>query len=242
MIIYMKKVLLLVFMLIFLVGCGKNENELIMVTEAGFAPYEYYDNGEIVGVDVDIANEIAKEMGKKLVVKDVAFDSIINEVKTGKADFGAASISYSDERAEEVDFSVNYSVSKQVVIVKENSAITSTKDIDNKKIAVQLGSIADTYVTDNYKNAEIVRQKKYLAAIEDLKSDKVDAVVMDELPAKEIISSNNGLKILEGSLANDSYGMVVKKGNSELLNIINKVLNRLKEEGKIEEFVIKHTS
>lgn len=76
----MKKVLLLVFMLIFLVGCGKNENELIMVTEAGFAPYEYYDNGEIVGVDVDIANEIAKEMGKKLVVKDVAFDSIINEV------------------------------------------------------------------------------------------------------------------------------------------------------------------
>lgn len=242
MIIYMKKVLLLVFMLIFLVGCGKNENELIMVTEAGFAPYEYYDNGEIVGVDVDIANEIAKEMGKKLVVKDVAFDSIINEVKTGKADFGVAGISYSDERAEEVDFSVNYSVSKQVVIVKENSAITSTKDIDNKKIAVQLGSIADTYVTDNYKNAEIVRQKKYLAAIEDLKSDKVDAVVMDELPAKEIISSNNGLKILEGSLANDSYGMVVKKGNSELLNIINKVLNRLKEEGKIEEFVIKHTS
>ena len=225
----MKKVLLLVFMLIFLVGCGKNENELIMVTEAGFAPYEYYDNGEIVGADVDIANEIAKEMGKKLVVKDVAFDSIINEVKTGKADFGAAGISYSDERAEEVDFSVNYSVSKQVVIVKENSAITSTKDIDNKKIAVQLGSIADTYVTDNYKNAEIVRQKKYLAAIE-------------ELPAKEIISSNNGLKILEGSLANDSYGMVVKKGNSELLNIINKVLNRLKEEGKIEEFVIKHTS
>ena len=238
----MKKVLLLVFMLIFLVGCGKNENELIMVTEAGFAPYEYYDNGEIVGVDVDIANEIAKEMGKKLVVKDVAFDSIINEVKTGKADFGAASISYSDERAEEVDFSVNYSVSKQVVIVKENSSITSIKDIGNKKIAVQLGSIADTYVTDNYKNAEIVRQKKYLAAIEDLKSDKVDAVVMDELPAKEIISSNNGLKILEGSLANDSYGMVVKKGNSELLNIINKVLNRLKEEGKIEEFVIKHTS
>lgn len=242
MIIYMKKVLLLVFMLIFLVGCGKNENELIMVTEAGFAPYEYYDNGEIVGVDVDIANEIAKEMGKKLVVKDVAFDSIINEVKTGKADFGAAGISYSDERAEEVDFSVNYSVSKQVVIVKENSSITSTKDIGNKKIAVQLGSIADTYVTDNYKNAEIVRQKKYLAAIEDLKSDKVDAVVMDELPAKEIINSNSGLKILEGSLANDSYGMVVKKGNSELLNIINKVLNRLKEEGKIEEFVIKHTS
>ena len=111
-----------------------------------------------------------------------------------------------------------------------------------KKIAVQLGSIADSFVTENYKDAIIVRQKKYLAAIEDLEAGKVDCVVMDELPAREIINSNHGLKILDGSLTNDSYGMVVKKGNSELLNIINKVLNRLKEEGKIEEFVIKHTS
>lgn len=238
----MKKVILFIFMLIFLVGCGKNEGELIMVTEAGFAPYEYYNNGEIVGVDIDIAKEIANEVGKKLVVKDVAFDSIINEVKTGKADFGAAGISYSDERAEEVDFSINYSVSKQVVIVKENSSITNINDISNKKIAVQLGSIADTYVTTNYKSTEIVRQKKYLAAVEDLKSDKVDVVVMDELPAREILKNNTGLKILDGSLTNDSYGMIVRKGNEELLKSINTVLTKLKEEGKIEEFVVKHTS
>lgn len=238
----MRKIILLIFMLFLLVGCGKNNNEIVMVTEAGFAPYEYYDSGEIVGVDIDIAKEIAKEMGKELVIKDVSFDSIINEVKTGKADFGAAGISYSEERAEEVDFSINYSVSKQIVIVKDNSSITNANDISNKKIAVQLGSIADTYVTDNYKNADIIRQKKYLAAIEDLKSDKVDAVVMDELPAKEIINSNSGLKILDGSLTNDSYGMIVKKGNSEMLSVINKVLDRLIQEGKIEQFVISHTS
>ena len=238
----MKKIMLLISMLFLLVGCGKNNNEIVMVTEAGFAPYEYYDSGEIVGVDIDIAKEIAKEMGKELVIKDVSFDSIINEVKTGKADFGAAGISYSEERAEEVDFSINYSVSKQIVIVKDNSSITNINDIGNKKIAVQLGSIADTYVTDNYKNANIIRQKKYLAAIEDLKSDKVDAVVMDELPAKEIINSNSGLKILDGSLTNDSYGMIVKKGNSEMLSVINKVLDRLIQEGKIEQFVINHTS
>lgn len=238
----MRKIILLIFMLFLLVGCGKNNNEIVMVTEAGFAPYEYYDSGEIVGVDIDIAKEIAKEMGKELVIKDVSFDSIINEVKTGKADFGAAGISYSEERAEEVDFSINYSVSKQIVIVRDNSSITNINDIGNKKIAVQLGSIADTYVTDNYKNANIIRQKKYLAAIEDLKSDKVDAVVMDELPAKEIINSNSGLKILDGSLTNDSYGMIVKKGNSEMLSVINKVLDRLIQEGKIEQFVINHTS
>ena len=237
----MKKVIILIMLLITLGGCKKNTNELVMVTEAGFAPYEYYENGEIVGVDVDIAKEIAKYLGKTLVVKDIAFDSIINEVKTGKADFGAAGISYSEDRVKNVDFSINYSVSKQVVIVSNNSSINNVNNISNKKIAVQLGSIADTYVTENFKNASIVRQKKYLAAIEDLKTGKVDCVIMDELPAKEIVSSNSGIKILEGSLTNDSYGMIVKKGNKELLDAINTVLQKLKDEGKIDSFIIKHT-
>ena len=233
---------LLFICLIVMVGCGKkDDNKLVMVTEAGFAPYEYYENGEIVGVDVDIAKEIAKELGKELVIKDIAFDSIINEVRTGKADIGAAGISYSDERAKKVDFSINYSVSKQVVIVKNDSFINSINDINDKKIAVQLGSVADTYVTENYKNAEIVRQKKYLAAIEDLKVGKVDLVVMDELPAKEIIEKNSGIKILDGELTSDSYGMIVKKGNTELLETVNKVLNRLSSDGSIDKFIIKHT-
>lgn len=224
-----------------LMGCGKNDDELVMVTEAGFAPYEYYENGEIVGVDVDIAKEIAKELGKKLVIKDVAFDSIINEVKSGKADFGAAGISYSDERAKEVDFSINYATSKQVVIVKGSSNI-NINNIDGKKIAVQLGSIADTYVTENFRNSEIVRQKKYLAAIQDLKDNKVDLVVMDELPAKEILNNNSGLKIVSGALTSDSYGMVVKKGNKELLKSINTVLERLINEGTIDSYIIKYTT
>ena len=235
----MKKVILFIFIILFFSACTRDKNELIMVTEAGFAPYEYYENGEIVGVDIDIAKEIANELGKKLVIKDIDFHSIINEVKTGKADFGAAGISYSDERAKEVDFSINYAVSKQVVIVNDNSNI-KIDDLENKKIAVQLGSIADTYVTEKYKNAEIVRQKKYLAAIEDLKTKKVDCVVMDELPANEILNSNSGLKILEGSLTNDSYGMIVKKGNKELLDAINKVLNKLKNDGTIDKYIINH--
>ena len=238
----MKKIVIILLIILGLTGCGKNSNELVMVTEAGFAPYEYYENGEIVGVDIDIAQEIAKELGKELVVKDVAFDSIINEVKTGKADFGAAGISYTSERAEQVDFSINYSVSKQVVVVKENSKITNINSISNKKIAVQLGSVADTYVTDEYKNANITREKKYLAAIQDLKDDKVDCVVMDELPAKEILNNNTGLKILSGSLTNDSYGMIVKKGNIELLEAINKVLEKLKNDGTIDNYIINHTT
>ena len=212
-----------------------------MVTEAGFAPYEYYENGEIVGVDVDIAREIAKKLGKELEIKDVAFDSIVNEVKTGKADFGAAGISYNEERAEEVDFTINYATSKQIIVVRENSNISKKEDLENLTIAVQLGSVGDSYVTQNYENAKIIRQKKYLAAIEDLKTGKADCVVMDELPAKAILKENTNLKILDTELFTDSYGMIVKKGNKELLDAINEVLQQLLDEGKIEEYIINHS-
>lgn len=237
----MKKILILIVItIIFITGCGKKDNQLVMVTEAGFAPYEYYENGEIVGVDIDIAKEIAKYLGKELVIKDVSFDSIINEVKSGKSDFGAAGISYTEERAKEVDFTIDYSISKQVIIAKEG--INKIDNLDNKRIALQLGSVADSYVTKNYKNAKVIRQKKYLAAIEDLKNDKVDLVIMDELPAKEILKNNPGLVILNQELFTDKYGMVVRKGNDELLKAINKVLSDLIADGKIEEYVIHHTS
>ena len=239
----MKKVIISLFICLFLVGCGNNDdNELVLVTEAGFAPYEYYENGEIVGVDIDIAKEIANKLDKKLVIKDVAFDSIINEVKTGKADIGAAGISYSDERAKQVDFTINYATSRQVVIVGEDSDINSVNDISNKAIAVQLGSVADSYVTENFPNARVVRQKKYLAAIEDLSTKKVDCVVMDELPAYEMVNSNPGLKILDGQLASDSYGMVVQKGNTELLEAVNEVLEELISSGKIDSYIVNHST
>lgn len=236
-----KKIIFVLVLVLTLTGCTNRENKLIMVTEAGFAPYEYYADGKVVGVDVEIAQEIAKEMGKTLVVKDVAFDSIIHEVKSGKADIGVAGISYSEERAKQVDFSNNYVTSKQVIVVRKDSQIKNKEDIKNKKIAVQLGSVADIYVTDAYSKKNIVREKKYLAAIQDLKDNKVDCVVMDELPAKNLISENN-LKILDDILLEDAYGIIVDKGNDELLKIINTVIDRLKKEGKIDEYVMEHMS
>ena len=237
----MRKLCVLLVIFILCIGCTKRDERLVMVTEAAFAPYEYYSNGGIVGVDVEIASEIAKEMGKELVVKDVAFDSIIHEVKSGKADIGVAGISYTEERAKQVDFSVNYTSSRQVVIVRNDSFINSIDDIKNKKIAVQLGSVADMYVSDVYNSKNIVRQKKYLAAIQDLKDKKVDCVVMDELPARQILKQNTGIKILDEVLAEDNYGIIVDKGNTQLLNVINKVIERLKQEGKIDDYVLNHS-
>lgn len=237
----MKKIILLSICLIMLCGCGRSKDELVMVTEAGFAPFEYYQNNEIVGVDVDIIKEIANKLNKKLVIKDVAFDSIINEVKSGKADIGAAGISYTEERSKQVDFSKDYFTSKIVVIVKNSDLESDFNDLNTKKIAVQLGSTADTFVTNNYKNAIITRQKKYLAAVEDLKNNKVDCVVMDELPAKQIINKNSNLKILNNILSSENYGMVVKKGNKELMDVVNEVIDELKSSGKIDEYVLEYT-
>lgn len=239
----MKK--LIVFFMVFFIslmlsGCKRNENEIVMVTEAGFAPYEYYEDGEIVGVDIDIAKEIAKYFNKDLVVRDIDFDSIINELNSGKADFALAGMSITPEREEEVDFSIKYVVSNQVVVVKDNSNI-KMNNISDKKIAVQLGSVADTYVSKNYKDATIIQQKKYLSMVEDLKADKVDLIIMDNLPAMKIVEENDNLKILDGYLFSDSYGIAVKKGNDELLKGINEVLEKLIAENKIEEFVINHS-
>lgn len=237
----MKKIISILLILLLTTGCGKKNDTLVMVTEAGFAPYEYYENGEIVGVDIDIAKEIASSMGKKLEVKDVAFDSIINELKSGKADMALAGMSITEERLKEVDFSTPYVESRQIVMVNNNSQITSTNDIFNKKIAVQLGSIADITLSNDYDNLDLSRQKKYLSMTEDLKREKVDCIVMDYLPAKEIIKNNKDLKILEGELFSDTYGIAVKKDNKKLLDSINKTLKKLQEEGKIDEFVLNHS-
>lgn len=238
----MKKILILLSIcLIALCGCKKNKNEIVMVTEAGFAPYEYYDNNKIVGVDVEIAKEIASALGKKLVIKDVYFDAIINEIKSEKADFALAGMSVNEERKKQVDFSNTYISSKQIVIVRNDSDIKNISQINNKKIAVQLGTIADSYVTNNNITKDIVRQKKYLSMAEDLKAGKVDLIIMDELPGKKIVENNENLIILDGFVFEDNYAIAVKKGNALLLNKINEVIDNLKNSGKIDEYILEYS-
>lgn len=232
----MKKIILQILILIILCSCSKREDKLVLVTEASFAPYEYYSDGKIVGVDIAIAQDIAKYLGKELKIKDVSFDSIISEIKTKKADIGAAGISYTEERAKQVDFTVNYAESRQVIIVKKNSKIKGPKDLNNIKVAVQLGSVADGYIEENYPKVKIIREKKFLAAIQDLKDDKVNAVVMDELPAKKYLTED--LIILDKEVTTDYYGMIVNKNNKELLEAANSVINKLKQERIIDKYIL----
>ena len=215
-------------------GCQSNTTggKLIMATEPGFAPYEYMSGNDVVGIDVDIANEVAKELGMELEIQTMDFDGALLAVQQGKVDFAAAGISVTPERQEAMDFSIEYAKSKQVIVV--------LKGANREKIAVQMSTVADTYVTDDLKK-EPSRYTKYVQAAEDLKSDKVDCIVMDELPAKEMVKGNDNLEILDGEVFTDKYAFAFKKGNTELEDKVNKVLQKLIDNGKVDEFTLNHT-
>lgn len=225
-------------------GCGKTADKLIMATEAGFAPYEYSEDGTtVIGVDVDIANEIAKAMGKELEIQNTTFDGALLAVQQGKVDFAAAGISVTEDRKEKMDFTIEYATSKQVIVVnKDAGIINSVDDIKPETIVgVQMGNVADFYVTEEME-CVVNQYNKFLEAAQDLKNDKIDCIVMDSLPAEEMVKLNPELVILEEELFTDKYAIAVQKGNTEMLNAINKVLEDLIAQGKIEEFTINHTT
>ncbi len=218
---------------------------LIVGTEPGFAPYEYMEGDKVVGIDMDIAQAIADATGKKLEIKTMDFDGALLAVQQGKVDMVAAGVSVNEERKKVMDFSVEYVNSTEVIVVnKENPAVTGTDDLDDKIIGVQQGNIADFYVSDedNLKAKEVKRYTKFAQAAEDLKNGRIDCIVMDQYPAEELVAANDSLVILDGILFEDKYAIAVKKGNTELLDKINEVINQLIADGKIEEFTANHTN
>lgn len=224
------------------VGADKSKEKIIVGTEAGFAPYEYMEGNKVVGIDMDIAKAIADHLGKELEIKNMDFDGALIAVQNGLVDFVAAGVSVDEDRKKVMDFSEDYVESIEVVVVnKENPAVVDMDDLDNKVIGVQQGNIADFWVEENTSAKEIKRYTKFAQAAEDLKNGRIDCIVMDLYPAEELVAANDSLTILDGVLFEDKYAIAVKKGNKELLDEINKVIQQLKDEGKIEEFTANHT-
>ena len=231
----------------------KEDNKsLIMYTNAEFAPFEYFEGEEIVGVDVDIAGEIAKDLGKELTVKHTDFDSLVPSLVTGKADFVAAGMTINPEREDEVDFSIPYVESVQNIISAKDAELKTMEDLKGKKIGVQRGTTGDTSVTDAINKedgdlyssgAEVNTYSSALEASQDLLVGRIDAVVIDKLTAEEIVKNNSDkLGTVEFGEISEHYGIAVANGNTELLDSINKTLKRLIDEGKIEEFISNHSN
>ncbi|HCT63810.1 MAG TPA: ABC transporter substrate-binding protein [Lachnospiraceae bacterium] len=220
---------------------GEKE-QLVMATNAAFPPYEYYEENKIVGIDAEIAEAIAEKLGMELVIEDMEFGSIITAVQGGKVDMGMAGMTVSEERLVNVDFSDTYATGYQVVIVKEGSAITAPDDLADKSIGVQESTTGDIYISNDYKDADIQRYNKGTEAIQALLQDKVDAVVIDREPAKVFVEQNEGLEILPTEYVVEEYAIALAKGNTELLDKINKALEELKADGTVQGILDKYIS
>lgn len=212
---------------------------LVMATNAEFPPYEYYEGEDVVGIDAEIAKAIADKLGMELKIEDMAFDSIIVAVDSGKADIGMAGLTVTEDRLENVNFSDTYAHASQVVIVKEDSEIAGPDDLVGKKVGVQLGTTGDIYAAD-IEDVTVERYNKGFEAVQALTQDKIDAVVIDGEPAKVFVAENEGLKILDESFTEEDYAVAVAKGNDELLEKINGALSELKESGELDAIVDKY--
>ena len=225
-------------------GCGNNSAEkktLVMATNAEFPPYEFREGDSIVGIDVEIAQAIADDMGMELVIDDMAFDSIIVAVQSGKADIGIAGMTVDEDRLTNVNFSEPYTTAAQVVIIKEGSEVASPDDLVGKKVGVQLGTTGAQYAGD-IEDATVEQYNKGFEAVQALLQDKIDAVIIDREPAKVFVSQNEGLIILDEEFTVEDYAIAISKNNTELLEKVNASLADLKSSGKLQEIIDKYIS
>lgn len=220
------------------------EGTLSMATEATFPPYEFYDGDKLVGIDVDVAGAIAEKLGLKLDVVDIAFDSIVPGVQTGKYDIGMAGMTVNKERLQQVNFTDSYAKGVQVVIVKEGSTITSVDDLfaegANHTVGTQTYTTGFHYASDDIQAKGLGTVKSFAKttdAVEALKNDQVDCVILDNEPAKALVAANEGLTILDSSYADEDYAIAISKENDALKEAVNTALQELINDGTVQKIV-----
>ena len=223
------------------------EGELHMATNAAFPPYEMTsDNGGYEGIDVEIATMIAQKLGLELVVDDMEFSSVITSVQSGKADMAMAGLTVTEERKKNVDFTESYATGVQVIIVPEDSDIQTVDDLANDKmIGCQDGTTGYIYCSDSVENGgygedHVTSYTNGAMAIEALKGGKVDAVVIDNEPAKAFVQANAGLKILDTEYIIENYAIGISKDNNGLRDAVNNALKELIADGSVQQIVDKY--
>lgn len=212
---------------------------LVMGTNAEFPPYEYYEGQEIVGIDAEMAAAVAEKLGMELKIEDMAFDSLIPALSSGKVDMVAAGMTVTEDRLKNVNFSDSYATATQAIIVKEGSEIASADDLTGKKIGVQLGTTGDIYASD-VEGATIEQYNKGMEAVMALSQDKLDAVIIDNEPAKVFVSEVEGLQILDEAFVTEEYAIAIAKDNDELVEKVNAALAELTADGTLQTIVDKY--
>lgn len=238
-----------------LAGCGSKpaapaaapaaETKVLKVaTNVAFPPYEFYENEQAVGIDVEIIQAICDKLGYTMELNDMEFGSIITAVASGKIDVGFGAITITEERAKSVHFTTSYSTGIQSIIVTEDSPITGVDDLkaDGIKIGVQQDTTGDIYATGDFGEDHIARFNKGADAVQALLTGKCNAVIIDNSPAETFVSQNEGLKILPTVYAEEAYGFELSYDNEALYNEVNGALEELMADGTVQAIIDKYIS
>ena len=215
--------------------------KLTMSTNAAFPPYESTDdNGNFVGIDIDVAAAIAEKLGLELQVDDMDFDAALLAAQNGKSDLVMAGVTVTEDRQLVMDFSDSYATGIQSIIVKEDSDVATPDDLADKMIGTQRGTTGYIYCSDDFGDDHVTPYDDGLTAVQALVNGQVDAVVIDNAPAKEFVAANPGLKILDTAYAEEDYAIGVAKGNTAMLDAINGALEELKNDGTLQAIIDKY--
>lgn len=218
---------------------GDRKSVLVVGTHAGFKPFEYLENGKVVGFDIDISKEVAKSLGKELKIEDSAFDGLLPALESGQVDMVIAGMTKTPEREKNVLFSKPYYSAAQKIVVQKGSSIKNKYELSGNKIGVQLGTTSDTIVS-KIDGVNIVKLQSVPSVLQDLTSGKIDAAVLDEAPAKQYLQGFSNLEVLPDSLSDEDYAVAIKKGNEELQNQVNKVIAEMKKDGRYQALLEKY--
>lgn len=230
-----------IMMVAMLTACsgGKDAKVLTMATNAEFPPFEYLEGEEIVGADVDMAKAVAEKLGMTLEITNIDFDAALTGASTGKYDVAIAGITANDDRRQNMDFSNDYYMASQAIIVTADSAIKAAADLEGKTIACQEGTTGEQYLLDE--EYAIQSFKTGAEAVSALTTGKVDAVVIDNAVAKSLSEKQEGKTVvLDEALTQETYAIATKKGNTELVEKINAALDELKADGTLASIFAKY--
>lgn len=227
-------------------GQAGEKKTLIMATSADYKPYEYHDltsgKDEIVGFDIDIAKYIANELGYEVQVTDMNFDGLVPALQTNRADFVMAGMTPTPERQKNAEFSDIYYDAKNTLVSKKESNITKPEQLAGKKIAVQLGSIQEEAAKEMSKTVQglqVTSLNKLGEIVEEVKTGRVDAAIIEDHVAKSFVESNPGLQFttLETDETNGS-AIAFPKGSPHVAKF-NEVIKKMKESGEMDKLIQK---
>lgn len=237
-------IVLMTVLLVLTMGSFALAETYTVGTSAGFPPFEYVEDGEIVGFDIDLIRAIGESQGFEVEVKDMSFDSLIAGLKTGNLDIIAAGMTITEEREKAVDFSEPYYSANQSVIVKEESGKDLTVLFGDNDLGVQTGTTGDAWVTDNLADkgvltGEVKHFDTFVMVLNDLVNENLDGVVLDT-PVAERFAEMKPVVIVGEIITGEEYGIAVQDGNTALLDKINTGLEEVRESGKMDELLAKY--